>query len=337
MEGNSIKNIKNLILSYIKKGTKPGSEETEKRIFTRGNILIFVFSYLTAISLWFAVNLNGVFNITVNMPLEIGAIPNNLALRNDLPETIEVNLTGTALPLIGIYNNPPAIAIDVDNKEVNLFDQVRQKLNSIQEVEVSKVNPILLSVDLEEKISKKVPLKLKWDINFKERYGLISFPKISPDSVVITGAISQVQKYKEWVISDSLKLKDIRDDISQTILLNNENPLIDISVNQISFAAEVSEFTENEISVYIRTRDLPRGQNITYNPSSITIRYDVPLKQFAELTGKIPYAVYVPYQKIRDDVSGFVTPDIELTATKYALKLRNFQPKAVAYFSVVDQ
>lgn len=337
MPDNPLQNIKDRILSYIKKGTKPGEEETDARILTKESVLVFIFAYVIAISLWFAVNLNGIFNITVNMPLEVGNIPDELALTDKLPDYVEVSLSGTALPLISLYNNPPSVPIDVDNQEVNLFNQVRQQMNSFQEVEVSKVEPILVNLNLEQKITKRIPLKVNWDFKFASRFGLISSPSILPDSISITGAVSQLSSLNEWVIQDTVKLADLKDDVEVRVPVVNNNPLLDVSLENITLTADVSEFTENEVSVYIRTRNLPRGQNITYNPSSITIRYDVPLEQFSEITDEIPYAVYVPYRKIQEDETGFVTPDIELVATKYALKLRSFQPKAVAYFSVVDQ
>ena len=140
-----------------------------------------------------------------------------------------------------------------------------------------------------------------------------------------------------FIVRDSLKLTGIRDDISERVELINTNPLIDLSLSEITYSANVSEFTEAEITALIRTRDLPRGQSITFNPSSVTIKYDVPLEQYAEISRIRPYEVFVPYQKIREDSTGFVTPEIELTASEYALKIRSFQPKAVAYFSVLDQ
>jgi YbbR domain-containing protein len=337
MPENQLQNIKDKILSYVKKGTKPGEEETDNSVLTKESVLVFVFAYVIAISLWFAVNLNGIFNITVNMPLELGNIPTDQALTDELPEFVEVSLSGTALPLISLYNNPPSIPIDVDNQEVNLFNQVRQQMNSFQEVEVSKVDPILVNVNLEQKITKRVPLTLRWKLDFENRFGLIGDPSISPDSISITGAVSQLNSVNEWVIEDSVKLQNIKDDIEVQVPITNKNPLFDINIESTTLSADVSEFTENEVTVYIRTRNLPRGQNITYNPSSITIRYDVPLEQFSELSNEVPFAVYVPYQKIQEDETGFVTPDVELISTKYALKLRSFQPKAVAYFSVVDQ
>ncbi|XWN37049.1 MAG: hypothetical protein ROO71_13940 [Balneola sp.] len=337
MADNPYRNIKERILSYIKKGTKPGEDETENKLVTKEGAMVFVFAYLIAISLWFAVNLNGIFNISINMPLEIGDIPADLALTDNLPEYVEVSLSGTALPLINLYNNPPTIPIDVDESEVNLFNQVRQQMNSYQEVEVSKVEPILVSVNLEQKITKKIPIRLNWDIEFENRFGLISEPSMSPDSISVTGAVSQMNEINEWVIDDTLKITGVKDDIDKVISITNKNPLLSISLSELSLTANVSEFTEDEVTVYIRTRNLPRGQNITYNPSSIVIKYDVPLEQFSEIRDETPYLVYVPYRKIQEDETGFVTPDIELIATKYALKIRSFQPKAVAYFSVVDQ
>ncbi len=337
MAENSNKNIKERVLSFVKKEKRPDTEEGESRVLSRENILVFVFAYVVSISLWFAVNLNGIFNVTVQMPLEVGNIPDDMALTNQLPQYVEVNLSGTALPLINLYNNPPSIPIDVEDSEVNLFNQVRQQMNSFQEVDVSKVEPLLVAVNLEEKISKKVPIRFEWDIEFELRYGFISQPKITPDSIEVTGAVSQVNALTEWRIPETITLSEVRTDVDETIEITNTNPLLETLLESVQFTADVSEFTESEINVYIRTRDLPRGQSITYNPSSITIKYDVPLEQFSEIADQIPYAVYVPYQKIEEDETGFVTPDIELTATKYALKLRSFQPKAVAYFSVVDQ
>ena len=114
MSNAPIQEFKERILAFIRKGTKPGTEEEDARIWSKENAIVFVVAFIIALSLWFAVNLNGTFNITVNMPLEIGNVPDEMALTDKLPESVEVSLSGTALPLISLYNNPPAIQIDVD-------------------------------------------------------------------------------------------------------------------------------------------------------------------------------------------------------------------------------
>ena len=82
------------------------------------------------------------------------------------------------------------------------------------------------------------------------------------------------------------------------------------------------------MSVDIRTRNIPRGNIINYNPSTVTIRFDVPIEQYVEVQNLRPYEVYVPYQEIVEDSTGFVTPDIELVTTEYQIKLRSFSAKS---------
>lgn len=337
MADNYFKKIQDWLSSVAKKGTKPGTEEVQAVLAKRERIFVFAMAYIIALCLWLIVNLNGIFNITIKMPVEIGNVPSDLALTDDLPEFVEVSLSGTALPLISLYNNPPSVTIDVEEAEVNIFNQVRQRMNTIQEVEVVKVEPILVEVKLEKKTSKKVPIILQANVAFENRFGLISTPKLVPDSIEITGAVSQLKSIQNWVLEDTLEMTGVRDDIFEIIPIKNDNSLITTTLNEVHYIADVSEFTESEISVLIKTRDLPRGENITYNPASITIKYDVPLEQYAEISRIRPYEVYVPYSKIEEDFTGFVTPDIELVTPQYALKLRSFQPKAVAYFSVLDQ
>lgn len=329
---------KNIILERIKlffkvRTPNPDQDIRSKR---REHIAVFVIAYIMAISLWFIVNLNGDYRITINIPIEVGAIPQDMALAEGLPEFLEVEVSGDGWKLVNLYSNPPEIPIDVIEGEVNLFDQVRQRFTVEQDVSVLKAQPLFISIGLEQKISKKIPIKLHSDLQFEDRYGLVSDPVFNPDSLTITGARSQINKIDYWMLSDTLSLSNVREDISQIIPITPKDPLIDYDVDQIRFLADVSEFTEGEVSVYIRTRNIPRGNIINYNPSTVTIRFDVPIEQYVEVQNLRPYEVYVPYQEILEDSTGFVTPDIELVTTEYQIKLRSFQPKAVAYFSVLD-
>ncbi|RNC83761.1 MAG: hypothetical protein ED557_08260 [Balneola sp.] len=318
-------------------GVPPGGNEEDARAARRERVAVFVVAYIMAMSLWFIVNLNGDYNININVPIETGSIPDDMALIEDLPEFVQVEVTGDGWKLVNLFNNPPSVLVDITEGEVNLFDQVRQRFTVEQDVSVLKVQPFVVNIALEPKISKRIPIRLNTDIEFMNRYGLIEEPILQPDSLTITGAVSQVADISEWVITDTLTLRNVRDDISSIIPINQQNPLIVPSIEEITYTANVSEFTEGETSVYIRTRGLPRGQVINYNPSAVRIRFDVPLERFAEVQNIQPYEVYVPYSEIQEDSTGFVTPDIELIATQYQIRLRSFQPKAVAYFSVLDQ
>lgn len=320
----------------FKTGVRPG-DDTQNRLIRRERIIVFIAAYIMAISLWFIVNLSSSFNITVNVPMEAGNLPENMALTEPLPEFVQVGVSGEGWLLFNLYNDPPLISINVEEGDVNLFEQVRQRLSYLQGINVSKVQPLLLTVTMEPKITKKVPVVLHTQIQFQSRYGVVGETEVFPDSITITGAESVIADIEEWEVEDTLKLQNVREDIFTSIPLQFDELLVEPSHTAVTFRADVSEFTEGETTVYIRTRNLPRGQSINYNPSSVTIKYDVPIGQYSEVKNIQPYDVYVPYSKILEDSSGFVTPDIEQSATQYELRLRSFQPKAVAYFNVLDQ
>ncbi|SMO78903.1 CdaR family protein [Gracilimonas mengyeensis] len=324
------------IKNTVKPGTTPGAEETEVRILRREKVIVFIAAYIMAVCLWFIVNLSDSFNINLNVPIEPGNVPENMALTEELPEFVQVGISGDGWQLMNLYSDPPTVSINVEDNEINLFDQVRQRLSYLQDIDIAKVQPLLLSVDMEPKVSKKVPVRIYSDLNFQNRFGLVGDPVLRPDSITITGAQSNIQQVNEWVIEDTLRMNNIREDITRIIPISGSNGVIELSAEQVTFTANVSEFTEGQTTVYIRTRGLPRGQNVNYNPSSVTIKYDVPIEQFNEVAKIEPYEVYIPYSKIVEDSTGFVTPDIELTADQFELRLRSFQPKAVAYFTVLN-
>ena len=328
--------IRQLLRRILKPGTPPGSTEVDARIARRERIIVFIVAYVISISMWFVVNLSGDYSVTIDVPLRMGNIPDDMALVEGLPQFVQVEVSGDGWKLVNLHNNPPEVFVDVIEGEINLFDQVRQRFTVEQDVSVLKVQPFVVNIELEAKIEKKIPIRLASRMSYMNRYGIIGEPKLSPDSITIMGAESQVRDIDEWVIPDTLVLSDLKDDVNQLIPLEPIDPLIEYDVQEVNFTANVSEFTESEVTVYIRTRGLPRGNIINYNPSSVTIRFDVPIEQYSQVQNERPYEVYVPYSEILEDSSGFVTPDIEQISTKYELRLRSFQPKAVAYFSVLD-
>ena len=65
-------------------------------------ITVFVVSYVLAMTLWMVVNLNGSYNIDVEVPLEVGSVPEGMALVDAIPETIAAEISGEGWKLISL-------------------------------------------------------------------------------------------------------------------------------------------------------------------------------------------------------------------------------------------
>jgi YbbR domain-containing protein len=311
------------------------SNEDEIAEFGRERVIVFIVALILAMALWMMVNLSRSYTLNIELPIQLGAVPTEMALAQDLPTSATVNVTGEGWKLINLYNNPPTLNIDVDDTEVNLFDQVQQQMNAMPNVSIQNVQPQVLTVQLDNRISKKVPVRSKVNALFADQYDFISPPQVEPDSITINGASAIVESIKEWQ-TDSVAIKNVRTDISQTIPLEQSGNLISLSQNEVEFVGEVAQYTEAEVEVNVSTQNLPSGRMVSYSPLAVRIKYDVPIDEYTEMKDENPFDVYVSYQQILEDSTGFVTPQIEQREEKYYVKLRSFQPRRVAYYIVLE-
>ena len=314
------------------------AEEEQQPLARRERFVVFLSAYILAFALWFAVNVNREYSLSINMPIEVDAVPSGVALAEALPVAVSVSVNGDWWQLASIYSSPPTLALDLqDNSEVNLFNEVRNQFNATPNIRIDKVQPSIIAVNLEERAEKRIPIRLSTQISYQEQFGMVGRPTISPDSITISGARSIVESLDEWTVDEVITIEDAREDINVAVPLISENPLISLSDEALIYTADISEFTEGEKVVFINTKDLPRNQNISYNPSSLTIRYDVPIEEFADSQDLNLFDVFVPFRKILDDSTGYVTPDIEIFPGDFHITLRDFQPKQIGYFIIVDE
>ncbi len=311
------------------------SDEGEIAEMGRERIVVFIVALILALCLWLLVNLSRDYNLNINLPISLGAIPEEQALASSLPDNATVSVSGEGWKLINLYNNPPEINLDINNSEVNVYDQVQQQMNVLPEISVQKVQPLVLTLDLEERVDKKIPLRSRVEVSFRNQYDFLEPPRLKPDSVIVSGAKSLVQNITEWR-TESVQLTNVSGDISQTVNLEEPGELITIGRNEVTFEARVSQYTEGEAEVDVEVRGLPSGRSISFSPSTITVRYNVPIDEYNELQDLNPFEAYITYSQIQQDSTGFLRPQIEQTTDDFHIEVRSSQPRRVAYFMIVD-
>lgn len=312
------------------------SDEYENESFGRERIIVFILALILAFALWLMVNLSREYTLNIEFPIRLGAVPADKALVEELPQSTAVSVTGEGWKLINLYNNPTPINIDINDDEVNLLEQIQQQMNAMLNINIQKVQPQYISVQLADRVTKKVPVRSAVTVDFKNQFDLVSQPSIKPDSITISGAASLVEDIEMWK-TESVQIGNVAADISEVVPLQAPGKLLTLSHNEVAFKAEVAQYTEGEVQANITTRNLPPGRVVSYSPLSIRVKYDVPINEYADVQDIDPFEVYVTFQQILEDSTGFVTPQIEEKSDKYHAKLRSFQPRRVAYFMVLDE
>lgn len=301
----------------------------------REKVIAFSVALFFALCLWFIVNLSRDFNITVEVPIDLSNLPSDVTVSSDIPETASVALTGEGWNLIPVYTNPPRVLINAESDDVNLTEQLRNQVGVFSNLNILQVRPSQLTIERERKVSKKIPVRNRTRFELADQYGLLSDPVISPDSVTVIGAESVLDEIEYWDTAET-EITNINDSINRVVQLESMSG-VTLEPSTVILSMDVAEFTESEIRVPIRTRNLPSGRAVSYNPSSITVRYDVPLDQFSEVQGVRLFNAYVDYSLIEEDDLGTIAPDVEIVENNYNVRLRSFQPPRVSYFRIVPE
>lgn len=337
MEKNKIEELKeraqNLWNSVVK-----GEEEGNFEENSRGKIVIFSIAFVLSLCLWLMVNLSRDYNLSVNLPIQLGNMPEDQALTEDLPDYATVSISGEGWKLINIYNNPPPIFVDVSESEINLYDQVVEQMNANPDLNVQKVQPLILSLDMEQKISKKVPVVSNVSVSFDGQYDFTGTPHFEPDSVVISGAASILQNVNRWE-TEEIEIEDVEEDLSASISLKEPQALISVSPATVTYNATVAQFTEGEVRVAIEARNMPVDRSVSFSPAYVNVSFDVPVDQYAAVQNlSEPFVAYVTYDQLLRDTTGSIVPNVEKSASvELDLRLRSFQPNQVSYFTVLDE
>lgn len=327
--------ISERVVQFFTASQNAKAEEADSdNFFGREKTIAFFLSLVFALCLWFIVNMSRDFTITIDVPIEVINLPDDQALSSEIPESAAISLSGEGWNLISLYSNPPVISLSVESQQINLFEQIRNRVNYFSNMNILQVEPMTLSIEMEEKASKRVPVRPQVDITLHERFDMIGEATAIPDSVTLTGAQSKIDEISE-VETELAEFSDVRQTLDAELDVKSPGLGVLVDPQQIRYNLEIAEFTESEIRVSVRTRNLPPGQAITYNPSTITVKFDVPINQYGEVEGTRPFIAYVDYSNIVNDSTGIVQPEVELSDSTHNIRLRSFQPSRVAYFNIL--
>lgn len=311
-------------------------EDDDSNFFSRQKVLGFLFAMLLSVSLWIVVNMGRDFNINMMVPIQIINVPEDVAISSEVPEYAAVSVSGEGWSLFNLYTNPPLITVNVETQQVNMFEQVRQQISSISDASVMQVDPMFIEIETEQRITRTVPVESQINIATRDQYGVLGSPRFSPDSVTVSGPASRVEQLESWRTVES-DIMDVNSDIEVTVELESTGPGMAVEPRRVLLRADVVEFTEAQVRIPVRARNIPSGEAITFSPSSILVRYDVPINQYTDVQNIRPFIAYVDYERIEADTTGLITPDIEKITDEYDVRLRSFQPTRISYYNIVTE
>ena len=308
----------------------------ESSFLQKGEILaVFIIGFLMALSLWFLVNLSREYTLNVQIPIVFEPAESDMAYLEVPPDFARVGVSGEGWYLFPLYRNPPKLPVRQDQGVVRVADMVHEHLASYPGITVQDVEPQLFTIRTEPRISKRVPVQPVLDLRYESNYERGGEIWVNPDSVTLSGAASILDSIENWP-TERLQLRNVREDVSVRVALLDSGGLFVKDTTSVQIVFDVTEYVQSEIRVYVRARNMPEGQQVRFNPSIVNLRYEVPIFDFERAQELVPFRVWIDYQDIQRDTTGFLEPVVETTQEDLHIRLVSVQPGRVSWFRVIE-
>lgn len=292
---------------------------------------------ILALGTWVFTSLNETFKTHHPYRITYPKMPEDKVPAINLPTSITAELQGSGWDLFRYTrkSSSKTLKIDLSIIDDNLISEsyIKDLLYDElpEDIAVSKIMPKEISVEFEQKYTKKVPVILNQQLTFKEGYYKKEAITLVPDSITITGAKSVIDSIVTCY-TDTLKLENLAKPVEKTVeiiipdnIFPEENDyLIDVEVN-------VVQHTEKKMEIPVSLMNASET-NFLIIPKAIELKCLVPVDEYDKI---VPEA----FKLVADYQTNAHNGTIDLTLVKqheFAKQL-SFYPTQVDYIKFEDE
>lgn len=238
----------------------------------------------------------------------------DIVLKNELPNSLYVSLIGQGWDLIFLKayseQNPFVFKIPATSRFINKSDIINRLNIDVNDlsIRVEDLNFLSQPLQLEGKLTKKVPVKFDGKLEFESFYKLQGNKVIfNPDSVWLTGPESDIRLLNDYA-TEYQEIKDIQKDISKTVAIRKPwAHYISVDPEQVEMMIRTEQLTQKKIMipVSIANHNQPK---VNIVPAEIEINFLIGLSEFQQVS--------------KDDFSAqIIIPEDRILNQQYAVSI----------------
>jgi YbbR domain-containing protein len=233
-----------------------------------------IWSLILAIIFWYAIQEEKETEAFVQVDVQLKNRPSNLIITNTVVDQINLGLRGYQAEIKRIQDKSlPSYEIDLVNATPGsaLFRVFSSDFVLPQGVQITQMNPQLVTVELEMQLSKKLPVKVKFSGKLEKGFSVVD-TLVEPNHVVVAGAKSIIDQLSQ-IDTEAVSLNGVRENFSTKLALDMPSSQ-NIWVNEDSYVGVNFEIKEEVISGIIEEIPIElRGgsQNLKVEPSLASV------------------------------------------------------------------
>ncbi|NTV47454.1 MAG: hypothetical protein HGB11_13265 [Chlorobiales bacterium] len=292
-------------------------------------------SFFFALVIWFFVSMTKPYATTKSVPIIVKIDKSRFAIKSKIPKEVEVKFEGIGWKILSLYFTEPEWIIELGQEIEDNVISIETTKNAMLYLKylpdgltVLNVQPDLLTLRLDEKITKRLPIRLR--AKFEPVVGYIVSDRImlQPDSVTVSGSRSHLENMTYWETKNTeftglgTKFKfdvELSDTLAGLVALSTKSTVVTGSAEQLA------ELEFNDLPVEIEKHGTE--STVTLIPSRVKVVVGGGL---SELAGLIADSIHVRirYDDIIKDTTGALTPSITVPKR---IKLLRSSPEQLQY------
>jgi len=259
-----------------------------RSIYKTRKFNVFIFFVLLALVYSMLSKLTANYTKTIAFAVKPIDIPSDQVVLDQSVDSIVVVLSGYGYNLAKYYLDEPIIEISLNDLKRVKSKYQWSKQKNYSDLQSKFNDPITListSIDqidfiIEQYESKKVPLKLNLELDYKSGFDSFQPYTLSKDSIAITGPNSLIDSINV-IETEKLVLNQIDSDINSSIRISpSKNKNVIYSEESVGFQLKVEKFTEESIKVPVTIVNIKDDMKINYFPKIVTVLYRVSIREY---------------------------------------------------------
>lgn len=247
------------------------------RIFLKDSrTLTFVVCVLLSAFLWSLIRLSKNLLREVSVLVVVTNLPAHQVLMPSAPNAIKLLVEGNGFTLLKTYSQNEALSVDytdlkhIEGSQYCLSKNTREKLTNtyLSNFKIRSVVSDTLTLLLEKKVSKKIPVLMQLNVEYAKEYQLTEL-RITPDSVTAYGSQKAIDTLTQ-VTFQYTKKKHIKDNFSKNYSLKNTK-YITYDLHTIKMEAFVDKVSEQLLKVPVQVVNVPKDSQVKVFPNEITV------------------------------------------------------------------
>ncbi len=269
------------------------------------------------------------------VPLEITyTLPDDKIFATPPPATITPKISGTGWALFRRYLSAqrPEINLTLENtpnqtiSASRLETAIQSRLSSPLTASLRAYQSI--SVQLDDKAGKKIPVILQERIRLAPQYQFIVPPRPVPDSITIYGPKSVIEKVDAWR-TELYEKEGIKENETPAVaLLSHSNTEVSFEPEEVICKIDVEQFTQKALEVPIQIINAPDTLLLTIHPSKTKITCRVGLSNYDKVDAT-QFKAVADFTKV--DVNNSNYAPVKLTQVPDFVNNTNTQPQNVEF------